>query len=266
MNKKQFKQTPLEKSILLADKAEPVWSIPNILRDIKSEQRVWREQIQRIVDRHDLRDSDGDKFKYKFYTKPKGFNDTDMYLVGRAVVQEVCYDHLYPGDFCKEVLGPLHNGETEILLESNSVKIKENFRRFLENLLYEGVGVQGEKILLPHFLEWLKGETIYNPNPKATEKIPEDKNFDRENINSSQKKLIEKYVKIATNFCQSFKDRGEQYPSKSEVEKYLLKCLKKAGEKLGKFKPLPERKLREIWEKVPNILKREIGVTTKKRK
>ena len=88
-------------------------------------------------------------------------------------------------------------------------------------------------------------------------------------IKSQAHYLISKYTKLAIKYCQEFIENGEQSLSREELEILLTQELSKNRDTLGSDKKhlLPEEKIREIWKKIPEDIRRPRGVkTTPKRK
>ena len=216
---------------------------PLIKRVEDTERAVWDKFIKPIVKEYNM------DFSYEFMPVPGIYlNEFDIYLMDRKIM-DAC-NVFETNDFIKEVLRPLKYKTTRTTDDDRDINLLLLFANFLSELFK--INIKG--LGLPHFLEWLKEETNYNPCPQET---------DKKDIDPSRKELIEKYAKIATNFSQQFKDRGEQVPSRHDVEDHLSKYLKNADEKIGTFVRLPERMFRKVWEKVPTTLKRERGVITK---
>jgi len=203
------------------------------------------------------------------------YSDEDMVISGEEF-QRMVESRPLPPSTHQTLLGDIEKSNFQ--LESDSPlfsnffdaayksDLPKNFRRewrfFIkgdENDLPSYLDMDTEIVLFPE-LDYEQASIINDDDDDKKTKNPKYRS------NNQKTQLIKKYTAISIKYCQGFKDRGEQAPSRPECEKYITERLRKVGEKLGLKKILPERELREVWGGVPEKLKRNIGVITKKRK
>ena len=271
-------------------------------RDVAKEKKIWEAFIQPIVRDYKLYWYGDTLFEYEETKKPSFFSSDDLEDMQRSVLfftMELDWDTVYsPGEkkeyfFLDDVLGVLSgkasdyvNGSLHPEIDRNIINLKDKFLEYLKGIF--------DSNSLPVFLEILSREPgaskASNPSNQeqknkevfsklstqcSIENDPTTNQDDKEKVPQVQKDTMQntkyyterqffKYVEVARKFCQGFIDQGKQPASKKETQEYIEKCLEGSKESLGPNSRLPERLFREIWQAVPDELKRKRGVTTRR--